>query len=100
MKTHLHSELFFFIFLYLSLFFFRLLYFSVPNKNGFMSGKDEPNIADLEAFGTLAMLEGTPVFPDMIANTSIKKWYNKMRKTVGDKQSTSVDEGCFIQANP
>jgi microsomal prostaglandin-E synthase 2 len=72
----------------------------LPNKNGFMSGKDEPNIADLEAFGTLAMLEGTPVFPDMIAHTSIKKWYNKMRKTVGDKQSTNVDEGCFIQADP
>jgi len=76
---------------------------SLPNKNGFMSGKAEPNLADLEAFGTLAMLEGTPVFPDMIANTKISKWYNLMRKTIGDKQSKgvkSIDEGCFILADP
>merc|ERR1711879_954266 len=73
---------------------------NLPKKDGFMSGKSEPNLADLEAFGTLAMLEGTPVFPDMIANTKIKRWYYLMRETVGNRQTVKPSSGCFIQTNP
>ena len=65
-----------------------------------MSGTNEPNLADLEAFGTLSILEGTPVFPDMIANSSIQKWYYLMRETVGNKQTVKPDSGCFISADP
>ena len=46
-------------------------------------GGDRPNLADISVFGVLRSLEGYPTFDDMLANTDIQAWYNRMAETVG-----------------
>eukprot|EP00471_Norrisiella_sphaerica_P005243 CAMPEP_0184490130 /NCGR_PEP_ID=MMETSP0113_2-20130426/17196_1 /TAXON_ID=91329 /ORGANISM="Norrisiella sphaerica, Strain BC52" /LENGTH=250 /DNA_ID=CAMNT_0026873889 /DNA_START=194 /DNA_END=946 /DNA_ORIENTATION=- len=48
----------------------------------FMGG-DRPNMADLEVFGVLESVAGMDASKDMLANTQIKEWYNRMKAETG-----------------
>jgi microsomal prostaglandin-E synthase 2 len=71
---------------------------SIP-QSGFMSGNNQPGIADLEMFGLLTILEGTKVFPDLEDNTRIMIWYKKMREVVSQKCGQNIDAKYFIAGN-
>lgn len=46
-------------------------------------GGDAPNLADVSVFGVLRSLEGYPTFDDMLANTDVQSWYERMTAVVG-----------------
>ncbi|XP_044161574.1 prostaglandin E synthase 2 [Bufo gargarizans] len=51
-------------------------------------GGSQPNLADLAVYGVLRVMEGLQSFDDMMANTKIKPWYQRMTKAV-QQQSTA-----------
>eukprot|EP01025_Chloroclados_australasicus_P029892 TRINITY_DN2987_c1_g2_i1.p1 TRINITY_DN2987_c1_g2~~TRINITY_DN2987_c1_g2_i1.p1 ORF type:complete len:352 (-),score=18.27 TRINITY_DN2987_c1_g2_i1:404-1459(-) len=56
----------------------------------FMGGM-EPNLADLTMFGVIRAVTGTDTFNDLMKNSDILPWYERMRKVVGE--SSAVVEG-------
>jgi microsomal prostaglandin-E synthase 2 len=49
----------------------------------FMGG-DKPNLADISAFGVIRSITGTDTFLDLLHNTGISGWYERMMKLVGE----------------
>lgn len=45
---------------------------------------DEPNLADLSVFGAIRSVTGTDTFMDLMHNTGIGGWYERMMGAVGD----------------
>jgi microsomal prostaglandin-E synthase 2 len=54
----------------------------------FMGG-DRPNNADLSMFGVIRAVTGTPTFHDLMHNTKIGPWYERMMGAVGDSARIS-----------
>ncbi|XP_068721051.1 prostaglandin E synthase 2-like [Montipora capricornis] len=50
-------------------------------RRKFMGGK-APNLADLAVYGVLSGLEGLDAFQDLMANTSLKPWYYRVKEAV------------------
>jgi microsomal prostaglandin-E synthase 2 len=50
-------------------------------KTPFVGG-GEPNLGDLAVYGVLTAIEGCDAFRDMLANTDIGPWYERMREKV------------------
>ncbi|XP_073397211.1 prostaglandin E synthase 2 [Dendrobates tinctorius] len=44
----------------------------------------QPNLADLAVYGVLRVMEGLQSFDDMMANTKIKPWYQRMTNAIQD----------------
>jgi len=64
----------------------------------FISGTEEPMIADLEMFGLCSILEGTRVYPDLMENVpELEKWYLAMRQIISDKCGQPQDAKFFIE---
>ncbi|XP_069842611.1 prostaglandin E synthase 2 isoform X1 [Dendropsophus ebraccatus] len=51
-------------------------------KNRTFLGGSQPNLADLAVYGILRVMEGLQSFDDMMANTKIKPWYQRMTKAI------------------
>lgn len=49
----------------------------------FMGG-DKPNLADVSAFGVIRSITLTDTFMDLMHNTSISAWYERMMEAVGE----------------
>ncbi|XP_042276618.1 prostaglandin E synthase 2 [Thunnus maccoyii] len=52
---------------------------AIGKKRKFMGGND-PNLADLAVFGVLRVMEGLQAFDDMMENTKVKQWYQRMER--------------------
>ncbi|XP_072289683.1 prostaglandin E synthase 2 isoform X2 [Eucyclogobius newberryi] len=52
---------------------------AIGKKRKFMGG-DGPNLADLSVFGVLRVMEGLQAFDDMMSNTKVKHWYQRMER--------------------
>lgn len=52
---------------------------AIGKKRKFMGG-DRPNLADLNVYGVLRVMEGLQAFDDMMNNTKVKHWYRRMQK--------------------
>ena len=66
----------------------QALYDAVAEWTGTLQGRSflggaAPNLADVSVFGVLRSLEGYPTFDDMVANTDILPWYERMAAVVG-----------------
>lgn len=55
-------------------------------------GGDEPNLADLNMYGVLSAIEGYDAFHDLLKNTNIGPWYNRMQRKVHDKEGVQEVE--------
>jgi microsomal prostaglandin-E synthase 2 len=55
----------------------------------FMGG-DKPNLADISAFGVIRSITCTDTFLDLMHNTKISGWYERMMKAVGDSSRISA----------
>ena len=70
---------------------------NIPKGSKLMSGTDKPCIADLELFGLLATLEGTPVWPDLLQNSKIiQKWYTPLKKIIKSNDLYKRSDKFFI----
>ena len=49
----------------------------------FLAGNSEPGEADLAVFATLRSIEGLTTFDDVMANTKLSGWYERMAAAVG-----------------
>lgn len=56
--------------------FFLLLFFS--------SGGSKPNLADLAVFGVLRPIRYLKAGKDMVENTDIGEWYQRMEAAIGE----------------
>eukprot|EP01023_Acetabularia_acetabulum_P057860 TRINITY_DN6755_c1_g1_i1.p1 TRINITY_DN6755_c1_g1~~TRINITY_DN6755_c1_g1_i1.p1 ORF type:complete len:357 (+),score=75.23 TRINITY_DN6755_c1_g1_i1:444-1514(+) len=54
-------------------------------------GGSQPNLADLAVFGVIRAITGTDTFNDLMKNSDILPWYDRMRLLVGD--SAAIVEG-------
>ncbi|TNN52420.1 Prostaglandin E synthase 2 [Liparis tanakae] len=52
---------------------------AIGKKRKFMGG-DHPNLADLNVFGVLRVMEGLQAFDDMMDNTKVKGWYRRVER--------------------
>ncbi|XP_077334828.1 prostaglandin E synthase 2 [Lithobates pipiens] len=57
---------------------------AVGKDKNFLGGS-EPNLADLAVYGVLRVMEGLKSFDDMMANTKIKPWYQRMTSAIQEK---------------
>lgn len=55
-------------------------------------GGDKPNLADLAVFGTLTSIEGFDAFEDLMENTPIKPWWDRMVVEVRGKKKKSSEK--------
>ncbi|XP_072344920.1 prostaglandin E synthase 2 isoform X2 [Scyliorhinus torazame] len=53
-------------------------------------GGDMPNLADLAVYGVLRVMEGLEAFNDMMANTKVKSWYQRMEEDI--KKGQQVEQ--------
>mmetsp|Transcript_27962 Transcript_27962/g.38656 ORF Transcript_27962/g.38656 Transcript_27962/m.38656 type:complete len:365 (-) Transcript_27962:214-1308(-) len=53
-------------------------------QRSFMGGESKPNLADLAVFGVIRAVKGMDTFTDIMANTSVKPWYDRMDALVGE----------------
>ncbi|KAM3910683.1 prostaglandin E synthase 2 [Leptodactylus fuscus] len=51
-------------------------------------GGSQPNLADLAVYGVLRVMEGLQSFDDMMANTKIKPWYQRMTKAIHEQSQS------------
>lgn len=56
---------------------------AIGTERTFMGGST-PNLADLAVFGVVRSVVGTDTFMDLLHNTRIAPWYEKMMSVVGD----------------
>ncbi|XP_047135790.1 prostaglandin E synthase 2 isoform X1 [Hydra vulgaris] len=50
-------------------------------ENKYLGGS-HPNLADLNMYGVISAIEGLDAFHDLMANTEIQPWYNRMKQQV------------------
>jgi len=56
----------------------------VKEKGTSFLGGSEPNVADLAVFGVLRSLLNFDTFDDLMANTELRPWYERMEIAVGE----------------
>ncbi|KAG9477656.1 hypothetical protein GDO78_012917 [Eleutherodactylus coqui] len=54
-------------------------------KHRMFLGGSQPNLADLAVYGVLRVMEGLQAFDDMMANTKIEPWYQRMTQAIQDQ---------------
>ncbi|XP_005992142.1 prostaglandin E synthase 2 [Latimeria chalumnae] len=57
----------------------------VGKKKEFLGGS-QPNLADLAVYGVLRVMEGLEAFEDMMNNTKIKPWYQRVQKKIREQK--------------
>mmetsp|Transcript_11269 Transcript_11269/g.47012 ORF Transcript_11269/g.47012 Transcript_11269/m.47012 type:complete len:154 (-) Transcript_11269:1324-1785(-) len=57
---------------------------TVNEKGTNFLGGSEPNVADLAVFGVLRSLLNFDTFNDLMANTELRPWYERMEIAVGE----------------
>lgn len=62
---------------------------AIGKSRQFMGG-DKPNLADLAVFGVLRVMEGLQAFDDMMENTKVKHWYNRMEKATLNHEGSAA----------
>ncbi|XP_072288234.1 prostaglandin E synthase 2 [Pyxicephalus adspersus] len=60
---------------------------AVGKHRKFMGGS-EPNLADLAVYGVLSVMEGLKSFDDMMGNTRIKPWYQRMTRVIQERAAS------------
>ena len=48
----------------------------------YISGGSQPNLADLNVYGILTAIQGCEAFQDLMNNTKIQPWFERMKKVV------------------
>ena len=48
----------------------------------FFSGGSQPNLADLNVYGILTAIQGCEAFQDLMNNTKIQPWFERMKNLV------------------
>jgi len=63
------------------------LWVQTVGKRKYLGG-DQPNLADLNMYGVITAIEGLDAFNDLMANTNIGTWYQRMKKQVKSQRGT------------
>ena len=53
-------------------------------------GGSEPNLADLNVYGILTAIQGCEAFQDLMANTKIQPWFERMKHVVEPQLVTAT----------
>ncbi|KAJ8286458.1 hypothetical protein GJAV_G00039470 [Gymnothorax javanicus] len=61
---------------------------AIGRKRKYMGGP-QPNLADLAVYGVLRVMEGLKSFDDIMENTKVKAWYQRVEKAVQEQQGRS-----------
>ncbi|KAG5834939.1 hypothetical protein ANANG_G00266860 [Anguilla anguilla] len=61
---------------------------AIGRKRKFMGGP-HPNLADLAVYGVLRVMEGLKSFDDIMENTKVKAWYQRVEKAIQQQQGRS-----------
>ncbi|KAG1681334.1 hypothetical protein FOA52_007380 [Chlamydomonas sp. UWO 241] len=72
-----------------------------PNR--LFLGGDQPNLADLAAYGVLTAVARTPTYEDALANSRIRGWYDRVAVAIGPSSRTGTigsEWGLANAANP
>ncbi|XP_075041229.1 prostaglandin E synthase 2 [Mixophyes fleayi] len=64
------------------------LWVSAVGKERKFLGGAQPNLADLAVYGVLRVMEGLQSFDDMMLNTKIKPWYQRMTAALHEHTNT------------
>lgn len=64
------------------------LWVAAVGKDRKFLGGSQPNLADLAVYGVLRVMEGLQSFDDLMANTKIKPWYQRMTKAIQEPSQT------------
>lgn len=51
----------------------------------YILGGSEPNLADLNVYGVLTAIQGSEAFQDLMNNTKIRPWFERMKHLVEPK---------------
>ena len=51
------------------------------------------DLADLAVYGVLSAIEGCDAFQDILNNTKVAKWYNRMKQACALKEGQSIFNG-------
>ncbi|CAD5123229.1 DgyrCDS11591 [Dimorphilus gyrociliatus] len=63
-------------------------------------GGNRPDLADLSTFGYLSAIEGCWAFGDLLKETQVKNWYNRMKASVHKHEVTCyTDENLTIKSS-
>lgn len=46
-------------------------------------GGDQPGLADVSLFGMVRAVRGMTTFADLMANTELRPWFERMERAVG-----------------
>jgi len=63
----------------------------------FMSGTDEPGIADIEAFSLLLVAENTEII-EVLQETPALNWFNKMKRYYVKKTGITPEDGVMLMS--
>ena len=63
------------------------LWVQTVGKKKYLGG-EQPNLADLNMYGVITAIEGLDAFNDMMDNTNIGPWYERMKKQVTAHRGT------------
>lgn len=69
---------------------------AVGSKN-FLGG-DQPNLADLAAYGVLSAIEGCDAFADLTAHTKILPWYQRTKQLVLSHDGSRLNKSVIASA--
>ncbi|KAG9335362.1 hypothetical protein JZ751_005284 [Albula glossodonta] len=58
---------------------------AIGKKRKFMGGL-QPNIADLDVYAVLKVMEGLKTFDDIMENTKVKSWYQRVEQAIQEQQ--------------
>ncbi|CAL8247902.1 unnamed protein product [Merluccius merluccius] len=62
---------------------------TIGKKRKFMGG-EQPNLADLAVFGVLRVMEGLQAFEDLMENTKVMCWYQRMERATLNHQGLQL----------
>jgi len=63
---------------------------SLRTKGTPFMGGDKPDLADLAVYGVLSAIEGCDAFQDLLNNTKVAKWYNRVKKACASKEGQTI----------
>jgi len=63
---------------------------SVRAKGTPFMGGSQPDLADLAVYGVLSAIEGCDAFQDLLNNTKVAKWYNRVKEACRQKQGQNI----------
>ena len=60
----------------------KILLFKNRKYNVCILGGTKPNLADLDVYGILTAIQGCEAFHDLMSNTEIRPWFERMKNLV------------------